>query len=85
MDWGILIFQKKYQIHLSTVRKISISVTPDVVFFVIKNPSQVKFETYYFELILKKKYQPTLELIDDKGGLLNFSVKASNELIKNIS
>jgi len=62
-----LIFQKKYQIHLSTVRKISISVTPDVVFFVIKNPSQVKFETYYFELILKKKYQPALELIDDKG------------------
>jgi hypothetical protein len=62
-------YQKKqkaiHQIHFSNVTNILLDVTPDVIYIGIKNPSQINFDTYNFNLIVEKRHQPTLELIKD--------------------
>lgn len=54
-----------HQIHFSNVKNILLDVTPDVIYIGTKNPSQINFDTYNFNLILEKRHQPTLELIKD--------------------
>lgn len=52
-----------HQIHFSNVKNILLDVTPDVIYIGIKNPRQINFDSYNFNLILEKRHQPTLELI----------------------